>query len=190
MTWSQSREERRQAITPRGEALRDGSPLSDEENDKDSSRREGATWEDLGATWHHSCWGDSDWEDDRSPSSWGCDGGYDEWPSWGEIEGPDISPLNIGDRRRDRRGENNKGKDPETKDQEEHVAACYPICCGIIHDLFDEVGDARRAITSLEARLRILKDTTDLDFKFLNANATKFFGMVWNLRRGLANHAP
>lgn len=78
---------------------------------------------------------------------------------------------------------------PETyddTDRMDHISACCPICREVIRDLFYKLGDTRRPIESLEIRLRTLEDSKDLDYKFLNQNIRKLFGMVRDLKRRVA----
>jgi hypothetical protein len=129
--------------------------------------------------------GDSDWEDDRNPGSWGCGDEDDgDWPMWEEGAWKD-------DKTEDRHQDKGKDKVLDFKDDPEpldgHIPGCCPLCRRLIRGLFYEFGDARRSIESIKIRMKSLEDSTNLDYKFHNQNIRKLFGTVGNLKKGIVD---
>lgn len=100
--------------------------------------------------------GDNDWEDDRSPSAWGCGDEDNDWPSWEDGAWKD-------DKQEDRHQDKGKGKVPEFNEDPKllvgHILGCCVICRRLILSLFYELGDAQSSIESHKIRMKILEDS-------------------------------
>jgi hypothetical protein len=122
-------------------------------------------------------YGDRDYSDDRSPSSWAAARRDDndlyireEVPKEKTPEGPNGSGDDDGD----------DGRDPSDDDP----FGMHPMCCAAcrhsISDLYasvDECFQVMEAVTPPHLE-RVVED----DYKFLNRNVRKLFGMVGNIR--------
>lgn len=124
--------------------------------------------------------GDSDWEDDHSPSVWGCGDEDDDWSAW------DDGAWNE-DKPEDRHQDKGKGKMPEYDDGPEplegHTSGCCILCRRLIHELTYDLGAARSSIESLKIRMTSLEDSRYEDYKFLNQDIRKLFEMYRKLRK-------
>jgi hypothetical protein len=123
--------------------------------------------------------GDSDWEDDRSPGSWGKMGAADDkWPGDYEIFGGEDN----------RRGKGKDVLDEGREGKRGYISllahnGCCPRCRADIADLratlqrtMEDLGDLRREVEYLD---RLVED----EFKFLLRNTRKLFAMYRDLRR-------
>jgi hypothetical protein len=123
-------------------------------------------------------YGGSDYSDDRSPSSWAAAGRddndlyiWDEVPKEKTPEGP-----NGGD------GDGYDGGDPGNDDP----FGLHPMCCAAcrhsIEDLYATVNECFQAMEAIRQRMEDLERVVEDDYKFLNRNVRKLFGMVGNMR--------
>jgi hypothetical protein len=127
-------------------------------------------------------YGGSNYSDDRSPSSWAAAGRddndlyiWDEVPKEKTPEGP-----NGGDDGGDDGG--NDGGDNGDDDP----FRLHPMCCRACHqsitDLYASVDECLQAMEAMKQRLEDLERVVEEDYKFLNHNVHKLFGMVGNMR--------
>jgi hypothetical protein len=123
-------------------------------------------------------YGGSDYSDDRSPSSWAAAGRddydlyiWDVVPKEKTPEGP-----NGGD----------GGGDDGGDDGNDDPLGLHPMCCVAcrhsIADLYASVDECLQAMEAMKRRLEDLERVVEDDYKFLNRNVRKLFGMVGNMR--------
>jgi hypothetical protein len=133
-------------------------------------------------------YGGRDYSYDRSPSSWAAAGRddndlyiWDEVPKEKTPEGPNGG--NGGD---DNGGGNDGGGDDGGDDGNDDPFGLHPICCQAcrhsIADLYTSVDECLQAMEAMEQRLEDLERVVEDDYKFLNRNVRKLFGMVGNMR--------
>jgi hypothetical protein len=125
-------------------------------------------------------YGGSDYSDDRSSSSWAAarrdDNDlyiWDEQPKERTPEGPN-GDGNDGDG-----GDDNGGGDDDP-------FGLHPMCCRAcrqsIADLYASVDECLQAMEAMKQRMEDLERVVEDDYKFLNRNVRKLFGMVGNMR--------
>jgi hypothetical protein len=139
-------------------------------------------------------YGASDYSDDRSQSSWTAAGRDDnDLYIWEEVpkektpEGP-----NDGD------DDNNDGDDDNDDDDgdddgdgggdpgEDDPFGMHPMCCvacrHCISELYASVDECFQAMEALRQRVEDMERVFEDDYKFLNRNVLKLFGMVGNMK--------
>jgi hypothetical protein len=130
-------------------------------------------------------YGGSDYSDDRSPSSWAAAGRddnnlyiWDEVPKEKTPEGPNSGGNDGGD--------DNGGGDSGGDDGNDDPFGLHPMCCVAcshsIGDLYASVDECLQAMEAMKPRLEDLEHVVEDDYKFLNRNVRKLFGMVGNMR--------
>jgi hypothetical protein len=130
-------------------------------------------------------YGGSNYSDDRSPSSWAAaerdDNDlyiWDEVPKEKTPEGP-----NDGD---DDNGGGDNGGDDGGDDGNDDPFGLHPMCCAAcrhsITDLYASVDECLQAMEVMRQCLEDLERVVENDYKFLNRNVRKLFGMVGNMR--------
>jgi hypothetical protein len=133
--------------------------------------------------------GDSDYSDDRSPSLWAAAGRddndlyiWDEVPKEKTPEGPNVGGDDGGDNNGGGDDGGEDGGDPRNDDP----FGLHPMCCAAcrhsIVDLYATVDECFRAMEAIRQRMEDLERVVEDDYKFLNRNVRKFFGMVGNMR--------
>jgi hypothetical protein len=130
-------------------------------------------------------YGGSDYSDDRSPSSWAAAGRdvndlyiWDDVPKEKTSEGPNGG------------GDDNSGGDDGGGDGgdngEDDPFGLHLMCCRDCHhsitDLYASVDECLQAMEAMKQRLEDLERVVEDDYKFLNRNVHKLFGMVGNMR--------
>jgi hypothetical protein len=137
-------------------------------------------------------YGGSDYSEDRSPSSWaaaGRDGNdlyiWDEQPKERTPKGPngDGSDGNDG-------GDNNGGGDDGGDDGGDYGdddpfglhLMCCEACRQSIANLYTSVDECLQAMEAVKQRMEDLERVVEDDYKFLNRNVRKLFGMFGNIR--------
>jgi hypothetical protein len=139
-------------------------------------------------------YGGSDYSDDRSPSSWAAAGRddndlyiWDEEPKEGTPEGPngggnDGNGGNGGD---DNSGGDDGGGDDGGDNGDDDPFGLHPMCCRAcrhsIADLYASVDECLQAMEVMKQRMEDLERVVEDDYKFLNRNVRKLFGMVGNM---------
>jgi hypothetical protein len=133
-------------------------------------------------------YGGSDYSDDRSPSSWAAAGRddndlyiWDEQPKERTPEGHngDGNDGNEG-------GDDNGGGDDGGEIGDEDPFGLHPMCCRTcrqsIGDLYVSVDECLQAMEAMKHRMEDLEHVVEDNYKFLNRNVHKLFGMVGNMR--------
>jgi hypothetical protein len=130
-------------------------------------------------------YGGSDYSDDRSPSSWVAAGRddndlyiWDEVPKENTPEGANSS----GDDDDDSNGGGDDGGDDGNDDPFGLHTMCCAACRHSIGDLYASVDECLQAMEAMKQRLEDLERVVEDDYKFLNRNVRKLFGMVGNMR--------
>jgi hypothetical protein len=131
-------------------------------------------------------YGDSDYSDDRSPSSWVAAGRddndlyiWEEVPKEKNPEGPNGSGNDDGG---DDNGDGDDGRDPDDDDTFGMHSMCCAACRHSISELYATVDECFQAMEVMRLRMEDLERVVEDDYKFLNRNVRKLFGMVGNLR--------
>jgi hypothetical protein len=130
-------------------------------------------------------YGGSDYSDDRSPSSWAAVGRddnnlyiWDEEPKENTLEGPNGGSDDNGG------GDNggDDGGDPGNDDP----FGLHPMSCAAcrhsISDLYATVDECFQAMEAMRQRMEDLERVVEDDYKILNRNVRKLFGMAGNMR--------
>jgi hypothetical protein len=138
-------------------------------------------------------YGGSNYSDDRSPSSWAAAGRddndlyiWDEVPKEKTPEGPNGGGDDGGD---DNVGGNGGGDDSGDDGGDDgnddplglHLMCCA-ACCHSIADLYASLDECLQAMEAMKQCLEDLERVVEDDYKFLNRNVHKLFGMVGNMR--------
>jgi hypothetical protein len=135
-------------------------------------------------------YGDSDYYDDRSPSSWAATGrDDDDLYIWEEVpkkttpEGPNGGGNDDG-------GDDNEDGDNDYDDGgdlgDDDPFGIHPMCCAAcrhsISELYASVDECFQAMEAMRQRMEDLERVVEDDYKFLNRNVRKLFGMVGNMK--------
>jgi hypothetical protein len=131
-------------------------------------------------------YGNSDYSDDRSPSSWAATGRddnvlyiWEEVPKEKTPKGPNGGDNNNGG------GDNNDGDDGRYPGDEDPFRM-HPMCCAAcrhsISELYASVDECLQAMEAMRQRVEDFERVVEHDYKFLNRNVRKLFGMVGNMK--------
>jgi hypothetical protein len=131
----------------------------------------------------------SDYSDDHSPRSWAAAGRDDnDLYIWEEVpkektpEGPNGgSNNNGGDDNNDGDDGDDDGGDPGDDDPFGMHPMCCVACRHSISKLYASVDECFQAVEALRQRVEDLERVVEDDYKFLNRNVCKLFGMVGNM---------
>jgi hypothetical protein len=137
-------------------------------------------------------YGGSDYSDDRSSSSWAAAGRddndlyiWDEQPKERTPEGPN-GDGNDGNESGNDNGGGDDGGDDGGDNGDEDPFRLHPMCCRTcrqsIGDLYTSVDECLQAMEAMKQRMEDLEHVVGDNFKFLNHNVRKLFGMVGNMR--------
>jgi hypothetical protein len=137
-------------------------------------------------------YGGSDYSDDRSPSSWATAGRddndlyiWDEQPKERTLEGPN-GDGNDGNESGNDNGGGDDGGDDGGDNGDEYLFGLHPMCCRTccqsIGDLYTSVDECLQAMEAMKQRMEDLEHVVGDNYKFLNRNVCKLFGMVENMR--------
>jgi hypothetical protein len=131
-------------------------------------------------------YGGSDYSDDRSSNSWAAAKREDndlyyweEVPKEKTFEGPNSggNDDNDGDD-----GGDDDGGDPS----DVNTFGMHPLCCAAcrhsITNLYASVDECFQAMEAMRQRMDDLECVVEDDYKFLNRNVRKLFGMVGNMK--------
>jgi hypothetical protein len=132
-------------------------------------------------------YGDSNYSEDRSPSSWAAAGRddndlyiWEEVPKEKTLKGPNSgSNNNSGD-------DNGDGDDDGGDPGDDNPVGIHPMCCAAsrhsISKLYASVDKRFQAMEAMRQRMEDLERVVEDDYKFLNSKVRKLFGMVGNMR--------
>jgi hypothetical protein len=137
-------------------------------------------------------YGGSYYSDDHSPSSWAAAGRDDnnyyiceEVPKEKTPEGPNGGGN---DDNGDDNGDGDDGRDPGDDDP----FGMHPMCCAAcrhsISELYTSVDEFFQAMQAMRQRMEDLERVVEDDYKFLNRNVRKLFGMVGNMKGKWCNN--
>jgi hypothetical protein len=132
-------------------------------------------------------YGGSDYSDDRSPSSWATAGRdendlyyWEEVPKEKTPEGPN------GGGNDDDNGDDGDGDDDGDDSGDDDPFGVHPMCCAACHHsisvLYASVNECFQAMEAMRQRMEDLERVVEDDYKFLNRNVWKLFGMVGNMK--------
>jgi hypothetical protein len=122
-------------------------------------------------------YGDSDYSDYRSPSSWAAVRRDDnDLYIWEEVP-KEKTPEGL-----------NGGGDPGDDDP----FGMHPMCCAAcrhsISELYASVDECFQAMEAMRQRMEDLERVVEDDYKFLNRNVRKIFGMIGNMKGKWCNN--
>jgi hypothetical protein len=131
-------------------------------------------------------YGDSDYSNDRSSSSWAAAGRDDnDLYIWEEVpmektpEGPNGGSNDDGG---DNNEEDDDGGDPGNDDP----FGMHPMCCAAcrhsILELYTSVDECLQAMEAMRQRMEDLERLVEDDHKFLNHNVRKLFSIVGSMK--------
>jgi hypothetical protein len=134
-------------------------------------------------------YGGSDYSDDRSPSSWAAAGRDDnDLYIWDEVprEKTPEGPNGGGDDGSDDNGGGDDDGDDGGHPGNDDPFGLHPMCCAAcrhsIVDLYATIDECFQAMEAIRQRMEDLEHVVEDDYKFLNRNVRKLFGMVGNMR--------
>jgi hypothetical protein len=138
-------------------------------------------------------YGGSDYSDDHSPSSWVAAGRddndlyiWDEVPKEKTPEGPNGGGNDGDDDNGGGDDGSDDGGDDGGDDGNDNPFGLHLMCCAAcrhsIGDLYTSVDECLQAMEAMKQRLEDLERVVEDDYKFLNRNVRKLFGMVGNMR--------
>jgi hypothetical protein len=134
-------------------------------------------------------YGGSDYSDDRNPSSWAAAGrDINDLYIWDEVP-KEKTPKGLngggGDDGNNNGGGDNGGDDGGDPGNDDPFGL-HPMCCAAclhsISDLYATVDECFQAMEAMRQRMEDLECVVEDDYKFLNRNVRKHFGMVGNMR--------
>jgi hypothetical protein len=158
-----------------------------------SARIQGMKRKDYKEAWPEpKDYGGSDYSDDRSPSSWAAarrdDNDlyiWDERPKERTPEGPN-GDGNDGNESSNDNGGGDDGGDDSGDNGDEDPFGLHPMCCRTcrqsIGDLYTSVDKCLQAMEVMKHRMEDLEHVVGDNYKSLNRNVRKLFGMVGNMR--------
>jgi hypothetical protein len=134
-------------------------------------------------------YGGSDYSDDRSLSSWATAIRNDnDLYIWDEVP-KEKAPEDPNDGGDDNGGGDDGGDDAGDDGEDngdDDPFGLHPMCCRACHhsiaDLYASVDKCLQAMEVMKQRLEDLERVVEDDYKFLNRNVRKLFGMVGNVR--------
>jgi hypothetical protein len=133
-------------------------------------------------------YGGSDYSDDRSPSSWAAAGRDDnDLYIWDEVpkEKTPEGPNGGGDDGGDDNGGGDDGSDDGGDPGNDDPFGLHPMCCAACrHSILDLYATVDKCFQAMEAMRQCMEDlerVVEDDYKFLNRNVRKLFGMVGNM---------
>jgi hypothetical protein len=125
--------------------------------------------------------GGSDYSDDRSPSSWAATGRDDNDLYYWEEVPKEKTPEGPND------GGDDDGGDPGDDNPFEMHSMCCMACRHSISELYASVDECFQAMEATRQRMEDLERVVEDDYKFLNRNVHKLFGMVGNMKNKWCN---
>jgi hypothetical protein len=129
-------------------------------------------------------YGGSDYSDDRSPSSWEAAGRDDNdlyyWEEVPKEKTPEVPNDNGNDDGDDDDGDD--GGDHGDGDCFGMHLMCCAACRHSISELYASVDECFQAMEAMRQRMEDLEPVVEDDYKFLNRNVRKLFGMFGNMK--------
>jgi hypothetical protein len=140
-------------------------------------------------------YGGSDYSDDGSPSSWAAAGrddndlyNWEEVPKEKTLEGPNGGGKGNDDGDDD---DGDDGGDDGGDPGDDDPFGMHPMCCAAcrhsISELYASVDECFRAMEVMRQRMEDLERVVEDDYKFLNRNVRKLFGMIGNMKTKWCN---
>jgi hypothetical protein len=131
-------------------------------------------------------YGDSDYSDDRSLSSWAAIGRDDnDLYIWEEVPEEKTSEGPNGGGNGNEDGDDDDGDDGGDPGDDDPFRM-HPMCCAAcrhsILELYASVDECFQAMEAMRQRMEDLERVVEDDYKFLNRNVCKLFGMVGNMK--------
>jgi hypothetical protein len=128
--------------------------------------------------------GGSDYSDDRSPSSWAAAGRDDNDLYIWDGQPKERTPKGPNSGGNDDDGGNDGGDDGGDNGDDDPFGL-HPMCCRACHqsiaDLYASVDECVQAMEAMKQCMEHLEHVVEDDYKFLNRNVRKLFGMVGNM---------
>jgi hypothetical protein len=140
-------------------------------------------------------YGGSDYSDDRSPSLWTVTRREDnDFYYWEEVpkektpEGPSGGGNDDGG---DDGDDGDDGSDDSGDPSDDDPFGMHLMCCAAcrhsISELYASVDKCFQAMEAMRQRMEDLEHVVEGDYKFLNRNVRKLFGMVGNMKSKWCN---
>jgi hypothetical protein len=128
-------------------------------------------------------YGGHDYSDDRNPSSWAVAGRDDNDLFYWEDVPKEKTPggPNGGEDPGDG-SDGDNGDNPGDVDPFEMHPLCCAACCHSISDLYASIEECFQAMEAMRQHMEDLERVVEDDYKFLNRNVRKLFGMVGNMK--------
>jgi hypothetical protein len=135
-------------------------------------------------------YGDRDYSDDRSPSSWAAAGRDDNnlyiWEEMPKEKTPEGLNGSGNDDNGDDNGDGDNGGDNGGDPGDDDPFGVHPMCCAAcrhsISELYATVDECFQAMEAMRKRMEDLEWVVEDNYKFLNRNVRRLFGMVGNMR--------
>jgi hypothetical protein len=132
---------------------------------------------------------DSDYSDDRSPSSWAAaerdDNDLFIWEEVPKEKTPEVPNNDGNDGGGDKNDGDNSGDDGGDPGDDDPFGM-RPMCCAAcrhsISELYASVNQCFQAMEALRQPVEDLERVVEDDYKFLNRNVRKLFGMIGNMK--------
>jgi hypothetical protein len=133
---------------------------------------------------------DSGYSDDRSPSSWAAarrdDNDLYIWEEVPKEKTPEGSNDGGNDDNIDDNGDGDDGGDDDGDPGDDDPFGMPPLCCAAcrhsISELYTLLDECFQAIEAMWPRMEDLERVVEDNYKFLNRNMRKCFGMVGNMK--------
>jgi hypothetical protein len=124
-----------------------------------------------------------DYSDDRSPSSWAAASRDDKDSYYWEEVPKEMTPEGPNGGGNDDSGDDgDDGGDPSDDDPFGMHSMCCAACRHSISELCTSVDECFQAMEAMRQRMEGLEHMVEDDYKFLNRNVRKLFGMVGNMK--------
>jgi hypothetical protein len=107
---------------------------------------------------------------------------WDEQPKERTPEGPNGDGNDGNESGNDNEGGDDGGGDNGDEDPFGLYPMCCRTCCQSIGDLYTSVDECLQAMEAMKQRMEDLEHVVGDNYKFLNRNVCKLFGMVENMR--------
>jgi hypothetical protein len=129
-------------------------------------------------------YGGTDYSDDRSSSSWAAAGRDDnDLYYWGEVPKEKTPEVPNGGGNDD---DGDGGDDDDGNPSDDDPFGMHPMCCAAcrhsISEFYASVDECFQAMEAMRQRMEDLERMVEDDYKFLNRNVQKLFGMVGNMK--------